>query len=457
MSSPLSSPTTTPTNRFDVVVIGAGLAGLYAARKLKRAGVSVAVLEARSRVGGRVHSERVNDHLTIDLGAQFIGDSQRRLSALVDEIGLTRVSPYTRGKTAFVTKPGARPVLKSGDDVPLSLIAKLDAAIAMWRVNRRLKSFRTDLTSLDSISAAQFVQSMTFLKSPADFLTHYGESEMCTSLTGISAYELLDQLSATGGFDGEQRSAQWYLAEGAGGIAEYLAAELGDSLVLNSSINHIEQTESSVTVTASTGQYHGRYLIVAIPPQLYGTFGLLHHLSPARRAALTNYQHGKVIKNILVFERPWWRDLGVSGRISSPDSFFNSALDTSPADASAGVLVLFATASSAAKLCHVTEERDRIAKALEWLTELSGFPVPPPITARSIDWNSDPLSRGGYASRRALGSWASAPDLFSPTGRIHFAGTETATEWRSFMEGALESAERAVEGVVKRFNQERRG
>ena len=99
---------------FDVVVIGGGLAGLSSARQLQAAGASVVVLEGRSRVGGRVHSQRLDTGHTIDLGAQFIGDAQRRISALVDEAGLTRVAPNTAGKSAFLMSPDSEPVLKRG-------------------------------------------------------------------------------------------------------------------------------------------------------------------------------------------------------------------------------------------------------------------------------------------------------------------------------------------------------
>ena len=127
---------------------------------------------------------------------------------------------------------------------------------------------------------------------------------------------------------------------------------------------------------------------------------------------------------------------------------FNAAVDCSPADGNVGILVLFATAASALRLSGMAAEGDRIASAVEWLKSLSGQVVPEPIVARSIDWNADPFSLGGYASRRGIGSWRTTPELFGPLQRVHFAGTETATEWRSFMEGALQSAERAASEVL---------
>ena len=442
------SPSIAQNGLFDVIVIGGGLAGLSSARRMKAAGASVVVLEGRSRVGGRVHSQRLDTGHTIDLGAQFIGDAQRRVSALVDEVGLTRVSPNTAGKSAFLISPDSEPVLKQGDGVPLSLFGQLDAVVASWRLDRRLQTFRNDVRRLDNMAASQFVREMTFSREPAEFLAGYIEGEMCASLDEMSAYEFLDQMASTGGADGERGSAQWYLAEGTGPLAQHLADGLGEALVLNSCVTKIESNGEWLTAHSTTGVYRARHLLVTVPPQLYERIGLLPLLPDERRRVIDDYKLGCVIKTILVFEVPWWRDLGVSGRVLSAGSIFNAAVDSSPANGSAGILVLFSTAASALRLGSISEEAERIAKAVDWLDTLSGGAVPKLLAARSINWNADPHSLGGYASRRGIGSWGLAPDMFSPVHRVHFAGSETATEWRSFMEGALQSAERAADEVL---------
>lgn len=433
---------------YDAIVVGGGLAGLSSARRLRAAGASVVVLEGRSRIGGRVHSQRLDTGHTIDLGAQFIGDAQRRISDLVDEVGLTRVPPHTAGDNVFLMSPDAETVFKRGDGLPLSLFGQLDALVAMWGLDRGLRSFRNDIERLDTLAASRFLQEQTFTRTTADFLTAYTEGEMCVSLDDISAYELLDQIASNGGVNGESNSAQWYLAEGTEPLADHLAAGLGDSLVLNSIVTKIDQHSEWVTANATTGVYRGRHLIVAVPPQLYGRIGLLPLLPQDRLRVIANYEHAHVIKTILVFDKPWWRDLGASGRAQSVGGTFTQAVDSSPADGSVGILVLFATAASALRLRGAAEEGDRIARAVDWLKTLSGRGIPEPLTARSIDWNADPFSLGGYASRRGIGGWHSMPNLFAPVRRIHFAGTETAAEWRSFMEGALQSAERATNEVL---------
>ncbi|MBI1186689.1 MAG: FAD-dependent oxidoreductase [Alphaproteobacteria bacterium] len=431
----------------DVIIIGAGLAGLSAARRLRSNGASVTVLEARGRIGGRVHSERLGVGVTIDLGAQFIGDAQKRVSALVDEVGLKRVAPYMDGKHIHLATPGGR-ATTSRSGTPLSLLARVDAMSAMWRFERRLTSYRSTVARTDDVSAARYMDDFFASSSAAAFLKGHLEAELCAPLSEISAYELLDQAASVGGFAGEQASAAWFLAEGAGPLALHLADTLGDAVALNAPVTAIASDETSVTVEAATRLYRARRLVVAVPPQLFGSIGLLPLLPETRRRVIERYRQGGVVKTMLVFDECWWRGAGLSGRIHSPGSLFNATMDASPRDAGVGLLVLFSTGASAARLRQAaTEEAERVSRARSWLEAAMERPIPAPIAARSVDWNSEKWSLGGYASRRGVGGWRAAPDLFAPLPLIDFAGTETATEWRSFMEGALQSGERAAEAA----------
>ncbi|MDX2234560.1 MAG: FAD-dependent oxidoreductase [Hyphomonadaceae bacterium] len=451
MTSDLNAGLASPSSHdplVDAIVIGAGLAGLATGRRLKQNGASVRVLEARDRVGGRVQSQRLASGHVIDLGAQFIGDAQRRISALVDEIGLTRIARNVVGDTVHVPTPSSRPVLKRGGDLPLSFVGWLDAMHAVWDLDQRAKSFRADILRLDAMSASELIRDLTVTYAPARFLAGFIEGELCTPLDTVSAYELFDQSASIGGLDGERSSADWYLAEGMAPVADHLAAALGEDLVLNAAVTDVEQHAGWIRVSAGSGVYRSRHLVIAVPPQLYGKSGLLRILPAERRDVVASYRHGEVIKTILVFERAWWRDQSLSGDLLSPGSAFSAALDGSPADGGVGIFVLFATATSARCLSSMQEESERISAAHAWLSSLAGSPVPAPIAARSIDWTLDPWALGGYASRRPIGGWLAAPDLFGSVGRVHFAGSETATEWRSFMEGALQSAERAADLVL---------
>jgi monoamine oxidase len=432
-----------------VVVIGAGLAGLSTARQLKQQGASVIVLEARERVGGRVHSQCLSRGLVIDLGAQFISDEQRRISALVDEVRLTRVRPLQGGDTLYVPADGTRPLRLSRAGLPPTLPGKLDAFHATLRLAMAIRSRHGKTNRLDALSATDFVRDHTFTQAAESFLIGHLESETCVSGDEISAYEMLDQVASVGGLEGEQRSMQWCLAEGTGPIAQHLADGLGASILTHAPVTRMSGTGDRLTIETPRGSYCAHQVVVAVPPQLYARAGLMPWFSAEHRQVLAAYRTGSVVKTLLVFATPWWRELRLSGTAHGAGGFFNAMVDASPVGAGVGILVLFSTADSGARLGQLRSESDRIGQALTWLRALVGKSVPAPLAARSVDWSSDPWALGGYASRRAPGGWVAAPDLFRSLGRLHFAGTETATEWRSFMEGALQSAERAAGAVLR--------
>ena len=173
----------------DVIVIGAGLAGLSAARHLRARGASVIVLEARDRAGGRVHSQRLGGGQMIDLGAQFMGDAHTHVAALADEAGLRRTSAAVPGDLLHLSSEEAAPQRGSPDALPLPMIHRLDALQAFWRIERSVASFSwEDLARLDRIDAASFLRDKTFLDPAYRAIGGYVEGEMCTALDYVSAY-----------------------------------------------------------------------------------------------------------------------------------------------------------------------------------------------------------------------------------------------------------------------------
>lgn len=432
----------------DVIVIGAGLAGLSAARCLKERGASVTVLEARSRVGGRARTERLPSGHVVDHGAQFLSDDHKRLAALVDEVGLTRVARDKAGRHLYCA-PAATPRFAADGQLPLSFWAKLDAMQMHWRINRHQETVRgAGMAARDTRTAAQYLRDLAFTDEAYRFLAGFVEGELCTPIATFSAQELIEQAVSVGGRQGEADSAQWFLAEGTGPLADHLAGILGASVVLNAPVTRVHQDADGIAVDTGHVTRRAKSLIVTTPPQLYASIGIMPHLPGDRQRVIAGYQRGSVIKTVLVFGNPWWRERGLSGSFLSPGALCNAGLDASLPDGRAGTLVLFSTSASGRRLGQTTSEPKRIEQVLASLRSIVGSEIPSPIAGRSIDWTTDPWSLGGYASRRGLGGWTAAPDLFASVGNIHFAGTETATEWRSFMEGALQSAERAADAVL---------
>ena len=432
---------------FDIVVVGAGIAGLSAARELQRSGASVAVLEARERIGGRAHSELGLDGQVIDIGAQFIGDSQKRISALADEAGLTRVKPFDQGSGLFFNKQNEAAQRVPGDSLPLNKLQQIDALLAQRRLERLPKKDPIAIKRLKEISALHLLRKVAISSKTSEVLAQAIEAETCYPLSKISGFELVSQINSMGGAAHEAESAGWFLKEGIGGLVSHLSKDLKPAIHLSTPVQRVSRKDKAFEVESRAGRFSAKEVIVAVPPQFYKGLGLYDLLPKEVADEFDLIRPGTVIKTILVFSKPWWRDSGLTGRSISAYGPFNATLDASPEDGSLGVLVLFSTSTSGMMLGESESEVERVTRALKWLEGFEAGPIPEPLLAKSINWNADPFSQGGYSSVRTLGSKMPTADLFASRDGLHFAGTESATEWRSFMEGALQSSERVVASI----------
>ena len=432
---------------FDVVVVGAGIAGLSAARELQNSGASVAVLEARDRIGGRAHTVPGLEGQSIDLGAQFIGDSQKRISALVDEAGLTRVKPFDKGAGLFFTDQSKGAQRVPGDSLPLNKLQQIDALLAQRKLDRLPKAGHARIERLKQISALQLLREVTISNKTSEILSQIMEPEICYPLSKISAFEVMSQINSMGGAASEAESAGWFLKEGIGGLLAHLAKDLQSAVHLDAPVQRISRKQGVFEVETPEDKFSAKDVIVAVPPQLYRSLGVYDLLPKKVSDEFDLIRPGNVIKTILVFPKPWWRESGLTGRSISSYGQFNATMDSSPEDGSLGVLTLFSSSMSGILLGKTESESERVALALKWLEGFNSGPIPEPLLAKSVNWNAEPFSQGGYSAIRTLGSKMPIAELFESRDGLHFAGTESATEWRSFMEGALQSSERVVEHI----------
>jgi len=444
----------TATSHSDVLVVGAGLAGLYAARLLKRSGFTVTVLEARDRVGGRTLSQRLADASTIDLGAQWIGPGQKRMYALAKEFHLKTITTHTQGEAVFEVEGRLQRV--SGAVPPISWIAKIDALQLGWRLNRlagRLSVTEpwacAEASRLDRVSFAEWLKARTFTEEARSLLRHTVESGMCANADDVSPLEVMHQVATLGGIQALETAEQEFFEGGTQAIAEKLAQELGDSVQLGAAVQNIRHDDNSVSLTTEQGAFIARRVILALPPQLIDSIEIEPQLIGKPHPQGDALVLGQVIKSIVVYPTAWWREAGLSGTAFSPDSPVGYIVDASNDAGKAGIIVAFANGPSAITLGKMDAEKRR-ATVLMHIQRMLGDAPAEATDFFSTDWMSEPWSRGGYASRRGVGRWSQHQGpLNAPCGTIHFAGTETATEWRSYMEGALQSAERASAEVTR--------
>lgn len=444
------------TEPVDVIVVGAGLAGLTAARKLVAAGRTVVVLEARDRVGGRVLTRHVGG-LPLDLGAQWIGPTQRRMLRLVQELGLSTFPTHAQGKRVMAigervrTHRGTIPSLPFLDLLRLQrLLAKVD------RLGKRLDPLRPwehpEARAWDGLSLQAWKAEAVGSRRVGDLLDLVVRTVFGAESGELSVLAFLAYVRAAGGImpllDVEGGAQQDRFVDGAQQVPQRLAERLGARVVLSTPVRAIEQDPRGVRVHADGRSWTGARAIVAVPPALAGRIEYRPAL-PADRDQLTQrWPMGSTVKCFALYEAPFWREAGLAGEVASTSGPVSVVFDNSGPRGTPAALLGFVVGREA-RIWSLRPEADRREAVLGCLARWFGPRALRPVEYLEHDWSTEPWTRGcpvGVASPLTLVGFGSA--LRRPAGRIHWAGTETATEWTGYMEGAVESGERAAREVL---------
>jgi monoamine oxidase len=441
------------TRTRDVIVVGAGLAGLAAATTLQRRGRDVLVLEARERSGGRVWSRPVA-HDAIDLGGQWFSPLQQRISALVAGHKLATQTTYATGATQYTL--GARTQRSACVLPPLSLPALLDLGQLSLRLDHLQRRQTATAWAIDPANAGLDAQTV------GEWLEAHGWTDqgrrllrllltdgLCRELEDVSLYDLVLQLRQSHGMRGIGGADHAFLPGGAQQLADRLAQPLGDLIRLQQPVRRIIQDAQGVQVTTATHTWTAAHVIVAVPPPLARAISYAPALPAERCRWLGQAQMGDVIKCICIYPEAFWRDHGLSGALLSDQDPASLTLDASPAGGAPGVLVALVHAQKAQRLAMLDQSVRReiiLSQLRRAFGPQAGLRL---IAYHDYCWSADPWALGGYAARFPPGALSQAMiDHAMPFGRIHWAGSETADEWRSYMEGALQSGIRAAWAIL---------
>ncbi|MEX1210545.1 MAG: FAD-dependent oxidoreductase [Candidatus Nanopelagicales bacterium] len=442
----------------DVVVVGAGLAGLAAARKLIEAGKSVLVLEARDRVGGRTEGAFLDNGVAVELGGQWIGPAHTELLALVAELGLETFLTYDTGD-AITHRDGH--LIRYADEsfgLPeeslMALGGMLEAigelaesvdASAPWTSPGAANLDRLTLDSwLSSQTDDEVALKFMRLLVPALFSAETSEMSLLHFLFYLKSNAGLDSLVATTGGAQEAR-----VVGGTHLISERMAQLLADRVQLNAIVTSIDCHANHVGVSYIGGEVTCQDVIVALPPTLAGRLRYQPALPSLRDALTQQIPAGSVIKFQVAYSEPFWRNENLNGFALSMDEPFNVVLDNSPNDGSCGVLVGFLEGHFARTAATLTPS-ERATMVVGSLVKYFGEQAAHPLQIVERDWMAEEFTRGCYGGRLAPGVWTQyGPALAEPIGHIHWAGAETSSISNGYMDGAVRSGYRAAQEIIE--------
>lgn len=436
----------------DVLVIGAGAAGIFAAKTLKENGLRPLILEATDRVGGRVMSQSVGNGHFVELGAQWLAaQGQERLSALAQRYRYRRLSNPAEGNSVFLR--GERREVSTASEPPMSILGKLDAYRFALSVDRMLQRQPVEapwkLPALDSLSVDAWLDSALWTDDSKRLWRNTIEQGLCCDLQSVSAAEVLNNLKSIGGLELLGGADAFYFSEGLQNLFVRLVADESLEVLLRSPVTEVRQSDTGVVVHVGSRRFTAAHAIVAVPPQVLKRIAFQPELPPPLATLAGSVVNGSVVKVVAVYDAPWWRGRGFRGMVLSPTETFDLVIDSSKPDSPLGILVGLVSGPRTASL------RGRTAVELSETFEAfvrRAFGATEKMRAfHHMDWNTHPFIEGGYSSRRSLNQWVAAADVLQrPHGRLYFAGTETALQWRGYIEGALESGERQARAILAR-------
>jgi monoamine oxidase len=455
----------------DVVVVGAGIAGLVAAREVARKGRSVLVVEARKRVGGRV----LNHHLTkkkhgsqvIESGGAFIGPTQNHIAQLAQELGVPTFLEYNTGNSVYVSSTTGR--MEYPGTVPPDPTILADAALLLQQIDGYAAEIDVAAPwahprahEWDSMTLSQWVQANAANGAGIErVIACWTQPGFGADPSELSFLFTLWYVACSG--DEQHKGTFSRNSDTANGAQERrfvggsqrvplkLARKLGDIVALRAPVQRIVQRHHKVHVKTGRGSVVAKRVIVAAPPPTVLDIGFHPGLPTDRRALLTSTRMGQLMKCDAIYETPFWRAAGLNGFGISDHGAARAVFDNTPPSGGPGVLLAFVGGSAWRTYGSMSSDQRRAA-VLQGFAEMFGPQALQPLDFVEHDWTKERWTRGGPTAIHGPGTLVPyGPSVRRPLGRVHWAGTETATYWSGYMDGAVSSGKRAAAEVLAKL------
>ncbi|MFD9829048.1 flavin monoamine oxidase family protein [Tsukamurella tyrosinosolvens] len=455
-------PTQKHNRDTDVVIVGAGLAGLSAADELRHAGTDYLVVEARDRVGGRTLNYDLGNGKVVELGGQWVGPGQDRILDTAAQLGIKTYPTYDDGDKVAFTR--GRTVRYHGLTPPAAPWSLLDLGQALYRLNRMSRSVPAQspwtapkANNWDAQTLGEWTRRNTrtrYARSNIELWSHAvlaadpGEISLLHALAHASAHRGVFAVAST--TDGAQEER---IEGGSQRISQALADRLGpERLLLGQPVRTIRYADDAAVITTDDYEITAQRVIVAVSPAIAGTINYYPPLPAARDQLFNKMAMGTIAKVIAVYPTPFWRAHGLSGQAIGDQGPVTFAFDNTPPDGSPGVLVGFVAGRHARKFAEL-DPAERRSQSLDSFARWFGTEAHSATDYADQLWNNEQWSRGGYFGYFTPGGWTGVgKDLAAPVGPIHWAGAETSGICMGSMDAALRSGTRAANEVLQHLH-----
>ncbi|GAA1474002.1 NAD(P)/FAD-dependent oxidoreductase [Corynebacterium felinum] len=437
-----------PIRTTDVVIIGAGPAGLSAAHRLRQAGHDVTVVEARDRVGGRTRSDVMNG-AWYEIGGQWVSPDQTELIALLEELDLETYQRYREGDSLYLGFDGEVrrytgelfPCCEHTQQEMVRMIEHLDEIVAQMDPQAPWDHPRAH--ELDSISFKHWLETLSDDEEARHNIGLFIAGGMLTKPAhAFSALQALHMAASAGSFSNLVDEDFILDARVIGGMQEVsvrLADRIGEeNIILNRPVRTINYTDEGVTVFADGGiEVRAKYAILAVPPTLYHRISYVPEMPRLQHVMHQHQSMGLVIKVHATYSTPFWRDKGLSGTCFSSQHLVQEIYDNTNYGDERGTLVGFVSDVNADAMFQL-DANERKKTILEAMAVFLGEEALTPESYYESDWGSEEWTRGAYAASYDLGGlsrWGRYN--LDPVGRIYFACSDIAGEGYQHVDGAV--------------------